>query len=195
MGRENLIKAVKSRGTKFIVLGIFVGLISLFMTLVMLTDGFSAPVFIFLLLLALGVFFIVYGADYARGANSRYVKKYPKMLELADTLNNVVFENEFFIVSDRAFAVKKNVSQIADLNEVLAIYEHIMTQNGIVTQHDIKLELLDGRTISVNVYAKKRQVKDNLVLTISNFCPNARVGYSAENMEYVKQKRKEYKNN
>lgn len=52
---------------------------------------------------------------------------------------------------------------------------------------------LKGIILEINVYARKRDTKDDLLLTISNYCPNARIGYSPENMSYVNEKRKEYK--
>ena len=73
------------------------------------------------------------------------------------------------------------------------LYEFDTSTNGIVTSHIIRLELRDGRCVTINVYAKKRETKDNLVLTISNYCHNAKVGYSNETLSYIKEQRKEYK--
>ena len=193
MGREKLIKNLNKIGNTFIGLGIFVGLISLFMTLIFITDGFSIPLLIFLGLLVLAIILIVKGVDNKKGENSKFVKKYPNVLELADSLDNPVFENDFIIISDKAIADKKKYCNIVALNDVLAIYEHITRTNGIVTAHTIQLSSIDGRDIQINVYARKRDTKDDLLLTISNYCPNARIGYSPENMSYVNEKRKEYK--
>ena len=75
----------------------------------------------------------------------------------------------------------------------MALYDHITRTNGIVTEHTVQLSSIDGRDLQINVYARKRDTKDDLLLTISNYCPNARIGYSPENMSYVNEKRKEYK--
>ena len=74
MGRENIFKKLNKTGTTFITLGIVLGIISLFMTLIFLTDGFSAPLVIFFIFLVISVLFIIYGADYKKGENSRYLK-------------------------------------------------------------------------------------------------------------------------
>ena len=50
MGREKFLKQLSKIGSTFIGLGIFVGLISLFMTLIFITDGFSIPLLIFIVL-------------------------------------------------------------------------------------------------------------------------------------------------
>ena len=193
MGREKFLKQLSKIGSTFIGLGIFVGLISLFMTLIFITDGFSIPLLIFIVLLVLAIVFIVKGVDYKKGENSKYVMKYPNLLELADSLSNPVFENDFVVISDKAIADKKNYRNIVALDDVLAIYEHITRTNGIVTAHTVQLCAIDGRDIQINVYARKRDTKDDLVLTISNYCPNAKVGYSLETREYVNEKRKAYK--
>ncbi|MBP3501952.1 MAG: hypothetical protein J6K42_00505 [Clostridia bacterium] len=190
MGREKLIKNLNKIGNTFIGLGIFVGLISLFMTLIFITDGFSIPLLIFLGLLVLAIILIVKGVDNKKGENSKFVKKYPNVLELADSLDNPVFENDFIIISDKAIADKKKYCNIVALNDVLAIYEHITRTNGIVTAHTIQLSSIDGRDIQINVYARKRDTKDDLLLTISNYCPNAKVGFTPETMAYVNEKRK-----
>lgn len=193
MGRENIFKKLNRTGTAFITLGIVLGIISLFMTLIFLTDGFSAPLVIFFIFLVISVLFIIYGADYKKGENSRYLKKHPGILELADTFTNPVFENDYIIVSDKAIADKKNFLSIVAIDDVLAVYESIMRTNGIVTSHTVTLCAVDGRNLEINVFAKNRDAKDELVLTISHYCPNAMVGYSSETMEYVDAKRKEYK--
>lgn len=193
MGREKFLKSLNKIGNTFIGLGIFIGLISIFMILIFITDGFSMPIFMFLIMLVFAIIFFVKGLDYKKGENSKYVQKYPNVLELADSLDNIVFENDFIIISDKAIADKKNYRNIIALNDVLAIYEHITRTNGIVTAHTVQLSSIDGRDFQINVYARKRDTKDDLLLTISNYCPNARIGYSPENMSYVNEKRKEYK--
>lgn len=193
MGREKCLKSLNKIGNTFIGLGIFIGLISIFMILIFITDGFSMPIFMFLIMLVFAIIFFVKGLDYKKGENSKYVQKYPNVLELADSLDNIVFENDFIIISDKAIADKKNYRNIIALNDVLAIYEHITRTNGIVTAHTVQLSSIDGRDLQINVYARKRDTKDDLLLTISNYCPNARIGYSPENMSYVNEKRKEYK--
>lgn len=193
MGREKFLKSLNKIGNTFIGLGIFIGLISIFMILIFITDGFSMPIFMFLIMLVFAIIFFVKGLDYKKGENSKYVQKYPNVLELADSLDNIVFENDFIIISDKAIADKKNYRNIIALKDVLAIYEHITRTNGIVTAHTVQLSSIDGRDLQINVYARKRDTKDDLLLTISNYCPNARIGYSPENMSYVNEKRKEYK--
>lgn len=193
MGRDKFLKQLSKTGNTFIGLGIFMGLLGVFMASLFIKDGLSFPLIIFIVFILIAAIFIVRGVDYKKGENSKYVKKYPKILELADSFSNTVFENNFVIISDKAIAEKKHCQNIVALEDVLAIYEHIMRTNGIVTSHTVQLCTIDGRDIQISVYAKKRDIKDDLVLTISHYCPNARVGFTAENMEYVREQRMAYK--
>lgn len=193
MGRELLVKKLKSRGMLSLVVGILVTIFSLFMAIIMFEEVFIAGL-IFLVLTAVGVGLTVHGFDLTKGENSKFAKKTPNILELADDIyGNKVYEDNFITISNKAIATKKDISSVTDLNDVLAIYEHIQRTNGIVTSHIVKLELRNGRTMAINVYARKRDTKDNLVLTIRNYCPNAMVGYTGEMLDYLKKERKAYK--
>lgn len=193
MGRELLIKKLKSKGTLLLVVGMLMAVFSLFMSILMFGEVVIAGI-IFLILTAIGVGLSIYGFDFTKGGNSKYVKKTPNILELADDIyENKVYEDNFITISKRAIAKKRDITSVTDLNDVLGIYEHIQRTNGIVTSHIVKLELRNGSVIGINVYARKKDTKDNLVLTISNYCPNAMVGYTGEMLNYLKKERKAYK--
>lgn len=193
MGRELLVKKLKSRGILSLVAGILVAIFSLFMAIIMFEEVVIAGL-IFLVLTAVGVGLAIHGFDLTKGENSKFAKKTPNILELADDIyENKVYEDNFITISNKAIATKKDISSVTDLEDVLAIYEHIQRTNGIVTSHIVKLELRNGRTMVINVYARKRDTKDNLVLIISNYCPNAMVGYTGEMLDYLKKERKAYK--
>ena len=133
------------------------------MSVAFIIDGLNPILIAFIIMLICGIIFIYNGVDYLKKENSKFIKKHPEILELADDLD------------------------INKVYDVLGIYESIQRTNGIVTSHIIRLELRDGRCVTINVYAKKRETKDNLVLTISNYCHNAKVGYSNETLSYKKE--------
>ena len=188
MGRTRLIKKLKSKGIIFLIAGIIISLISTLMSVAFIIDGPNPILIAFIIMLICGIIFIYNGVDYLKKENSKFIKKHPEILELADDLDiNKVYEDNFIIISNKA------ISKVAALDDVLGTYESIQRTNGIVTSHIIRLELRDGRCVTINVYAKKRETKDNLVLTISNYCHNAKVGYSNETLSYIKEQRKEYK--
>ena len=194
MGRTRLIKKLKSKGIILLIAGIIISLISTLMSVAFIIDGPNPILIAFIIMLICGIIFIYNGVDYLKKENSKFIKKHPEILELADDLDiNKVYEDNFIIISNKAISPKKDITKVAALDDVLGIYESIQRTNGIVTSHIIRLELRDGRCVTINVYAKKRETKDNLVLTISNYCHNAKVGYSNETLSYIKEQRKEYK--
>ncbi|MCR5703956.1 MAG: hypothetical protein K6G85_04985 [Eubacterium sp.] len=141
-----------------------------------------------------GAVLLFFGVDNWKGKNSRYVKKNPGMLEMADDLlETTVYQDKFVIISKKAIAAKKDLATVAALDDVLAVYEYVHRTNGMADNRAIKLELINGRTVSIGIYGRKKATKDNLMLTISHYCPNAALGYSGEIMDYVRTKRKEYR--
>jgi hypothetical protein len=135
-----------------------------------------------------------FGLERFRGKNCRYVKKNPNLFALAEDLDqNPVYEDKFVVISGKAIAPKKDFSAAAALEDVLAVYEYSYSMNGIKTEHKLKLELINGRVVQIGVYGKKKDVVDQLLLTISHYCPNAAVGYSNEMLRYVNAKRKVWK--
>lgn len=195
MGSEKLLKKLKSKGKVFLAIGIIFVLIGLLLSFAIIISGIHPVIIAFLIIIAMGIYFMCIGINYFKGKNSRFVKKRPNILELADNLyEHTVYENKFVIISNKAIALKDDITKISDLNDVLAIYENIVHTKGITTSHTINLELRNGRAICVNVYARKKETTDNLVLTISSYCPNAKVGYSGETLSYLREQRKEYKN-
>lgn len=195
MGSEKLLKKIKSRGKFILTIGIIFVLMGLLLSFAIVISGIHPVIIAFLIIIAMGIIFMCIGIDYSKGKNSTFVKKQPNILELADSLyEHTVYENKFIIISNKAIALKNDITRISDLNDVLVIYENIGRTNGITTSHTINLMLRNGRAIYVNVYARKKETIDNLVLTISSYCPNAKTGYSGETLSYLREQRKEYKN-
>ena len=194
MGREKLLKKVKQYGVIKTIIGILSLLLSIFLIFAIMVDEFHPIVFVFVLMLISSIPLVYFGINELKPEKSKFLKENPEFLELADDLyNTTVFENDFIIISKNAIAVKNNIKKIANVNDVLIVYESINKTNGITTSHTVNMGLRNGKTYSVNVYARKRETKDDLVLTIQHYCPNSRAGYSAENMEYWRNEKAEYK--
>ena len=73
------------------------------------------------------------------------------------------------------------------------IYERIEKQNFITVSHVIKLELRNGKSLDINVYAWKKNTREDIMLVISHFCPNAMLGHTMDMLTYVEAQRKAYK--
>lgn len=195
MGREKLIKKLKSRGRLLLILGIILMLLGALLSLAILVDGFHPVFFIFLFVLACGILMMYFGINNMKGINSNFVKKNPYILDLVDDLfQNTLYEDNLVIISNRAIAPKKNLLGVSDINDVVGIYESSNTTNGIKTSHVINLFLRNGKSVLINIYGRKNETKDNLMLVLSNYCKNAMIGYTSETLAYIKEQRMQYKN-
>lgn len=193
MGREQYLKSYKKKGIVFLALGILVELIGVLMLLVAITKMMeTTAIVLFALIVIIGAGMSYLGFEFVRGEKCRFIKA--ENLELADDLLATKrYEDKFVIISEKAIALKKDITKIAAIADVLGIYEQIDKQNGITVSHVIKLELRNGKSLDVNVYARKKDTKEDIMLTISHFCPNAMVGHTSEMLTYVQAQRKAYK--
>lgn len=108
MGRTRLIKKLKSKGIIFLIAGIIISLISTLMSVAFIIDGLNPILIAFIIMLICGIIFIYNGVDYLKKENSKFIKKHPEILELADDLDiNKVYEDNFIIISNKAISPKK----------------------------------------------------------------------------------------
>lgn len=108
MGRTRLIKKLKSKGIILLIAGIIISLISTLMSVAFIIDGLNPILIAFIIMLICGIIFIYNGVDYLKRENSKFIKKHPEILELADDLDiNKVYEDNFIIISNKAISPKK----------------------------------------------------------------------------------------
>ncbi len=194
MGSKKVIKRLRVKGTLFILTALLLILTGGFLLSLHPEEDLMTAFILAIAMIVGGAVLLFFGVDNWKGKNSRYVKKNPGMLEMADDLlETTVYQDKFVIISKKAIAAKKDLATVAALDDVLAVYEYVHRTNGMADNRAIKLELINGRTVSIGIYGRKKATKDNLMLTISHYCPNAALGYSGEIMDYVRTKRKEYR--
>ena len=87
MGRTRLIKKLKSKGIILLIAGIIISLISTLMSVAFIIDGLNPILIAFIIMLICGIIFIYNGVDYLKRENSKFIKKHPEILELADDLD------------------------------------------------------------------------------------------------------------
>ena len=161
MGREQYLKSYKKKGIVFLALGILIELIGVLMLLVAVTKMMETTAIIMsALIVIIGAGMSYLGFEFVRGEKCRFIKA--ENLELADDLLATKrYEDKFVIISEKAIALKKDITKIAAIADVLGIYEQIDKQNGITVSHVIKLELRNGMSLDVNVYARKKDTKED----------------------------------
>lgn len=193
MGRERILKKIKSSSIVFTVIGLVFLALFLFLELCMIVVGIRdnvGPILFFALLGAIGGAFLYFGIKGLKHPEQTQVlKKNPDLLQQADELfSHVVYEDDFVILSDRIIANKKNITQMAFTDEVFLIYVFRQTTNLITTTKQLILQTARGQ-MEINIYGRKKETINQLAERIAQNCQYARLGYSGEGLDYVKHMR------
>lgn len=194
MGSEKIIKKIRSKSVVVIVLGALLFLGFGFLAFCCVVGEFL-PMAIFLGIFALlGLFFIIWGIRMRNPKKSSFLKRNPDLLEQADELYaNVVYEDKTIIHSNKTLASKKNPLSMVSFDEVIGIYEKTTTYNHLVTiEHNLVLVTPKGENY-ISIYGKNKEAVGAILTRIHQYCPNARLGYSPQNLQYFRQVQKEYK--
>jgi len=195
MGREEYLEKVRKTAARLTGAGLLLLTGGLLFIFVSIYANMSPGVTVFAFFaVILGVILLIGQRQYRNGENSKYVKMKENILDLADDLrSSVIYEDNYIIVSKKAIGAKKDIFKLAAREDVLGVYENIMKTRFITTDHNVNLLLRDGRQFQISVYARKKDEVEDLILNISHYCPNCKVGYSPETLIYVKGERKAYK--
>lgn len=195
MGRELVLKKIKSHGKKTVAGGILIMLLGLFMVFVFFATDDGAEVFaiLSLLLFAFGLVSLILGIKTAGNPEkSGFIKRNPELLRQADELySDIVYEDDFIMFSHRVIANKKQITQMAYLEDIYLIYRRTQSMNLIPTANELVLANRNEKSdMTINIYAKGKNTRDNLFRILSDICPNARFGWTPENLQYLKEMRK-----
>lgn len=195
MGRELVLKKIKSHGKKTVAGGILIMLLGLFMVFVFFATDDGAELFaiLSLLLFAFGLVSLILGIKTAvNPEKSGFIKNNPDLLKQADELYfNIVYEDKYIIISNRVIANKKQITQMAYLEDIYLIYQRTQSMNLIPTANELVLENRNKKnSMTINIYAKGKNTRDDLFRILSNACPNARLGWTPENLQYLAEMRR-----
>ncbi len=194
MGSEKILKKIRSRSIIVIVLGVLLFLGCGFLAFCCVVGEFL-PMAIFLGIFALlGLFFVIWGIRICNPQKSTFLKRNPDLLAQADELfANVVYEDKTIIHSHKTIASKKNILSMASFDEIIGIYEKTTTYNHLVTiDHNLVLVTPKGENF-ISIYGKNKETVGAILTRIHQYCPNAILGYSPQNLQYFRQVQKEYK--
>lgn len=162
MGREKVLAVIRRYGTRAIIGGSVLTFVGLLPSVLFywVYNGFDVLHVLFSFPLLAGLAFLVYGIRVKRDPEKAgCLKRNPNLLMQADELyQNIEYEDDFIMFSDRVIANKHDVMQMAYFQDIIWI------------------------------------TVQNLIDTIYQKCPNARIGYSEENRMYCEQIQQRYKN-
>lgn len=189
---EKIVKNVRKRALAPVIAG---SLMALFLVLLIRVYifkkewgpaiGFGVMLLIPLALTIWGIVMMVHPA----GRNDEKIRQMA-----ADIDRGVIYQDKFFIVSQRVIGSASVPKYMAFRDEVIACWLYSQSINFIPATKQINIYTADPRfSFAINVYGRKADIIEEVMRRIQEFCPNVRMGYTPENFKYVKQVQKEYK--
>lgn len=147
-------------------------------------------VFIVLLIFPLFKFF-KYLCLAIKPENSKVFKKYgpPSNVEkiISNAKKNKIYEDYNFIISKDYIYDKGNYETLISCDNVLGAYKSVYTRSGVVLYY--KIVITDKYYQSIIIKYSHDADIDAILKIISKICPNAKVGYSKETKDYIKENR------
>ncbi len=196
-GSQEVLKKIRKNSLALIITGGICTAVSLFLAVSGITsiepDAMGMTI-TGVILMFISVTLLYFGArDYRDPSKSSAYKKNPDILAMADELaGDIRYEDKFVYMSGRIIANKRNVTQMAYLDEVYCIYIYKYSVNFIPATKDLLLQTARGE-IHLSVFWQKKAAIDRLARMILNAAPNARAGYTPDNMKYVAYMKNEWK--
>ena len=199
-GKEQLIKAVKRLDGALIACGILIALLGGLLCLgSMPTDSIPETTWGLLIFGLLTVFggvalLVLAIKNNSHPETSTFLRKNKHAFEQVEELfRNKIYEDNNIIMSNKHIANKHNLIQIAALEDIYVMYLHKTTYNFVITVgKEIYLETPYNR-LTLSIYLQKKEDVENLVNNIASKAPNVRLGYNADNLAYLNQKKAEWK--
>ena len=151
-------------------------------------DDGMGMIILFGLFALLGIVFIIIGIrNIVRPEKTGYLKNNPQLLEMADQLySHIIYEDQYVLISDKVLANKKQPTQMTWLWDVYLIYLHTTSTNFIPTGSEYVIEnRFQKNRVAINVLARGKKSKQELLNVLAQACPNARFGYSDEGLAYL----------
>lgn len=194
MGREYVFKSIKKSGRVCLIIGIIFMVFFGLMCFAMYADeGELITVILFAAFAILGLALVIYGLrTLLHPEKATCFKNNPQLLQMADQVyTHILYEDQFVLISDKVLANKKQPLQMTWLWDVYLIYLHTTSTNFIPTGSEYVIVSRNPKNqFTINVYAKGKKGKQNLLNILAQACPNARFGYSDEGFAYVEYMRK-----
>ena len=124
-----------------------------------------------------------------RPAMHKSIRENPNIPDILDeAYANRIEDNNIYFYSAKSLVLKKTMTVPIVFSDVLLIYESVHKTNGIKDGNSYIVNTLK-RTVNINVYGLGKQKKQELLKVFAERCPQARFGYTPENLEYVRKVR------
>lgn len=122
-------------------------------------------------------------------------RKNPDLLRMADELySDIVYQDDFIILSKRLFSPANVPWFLSPLNEVYWFYIQRTFTNGIPTNKELRF-VTSTSHFGINISGKKSDDAEKSINILLQACPDLRAGDSPENMAYADAMQREWKIN
>ncbi len=194
-------KQIRNQNIKSFLYYLFFALLFTIITIFLWIGQFQEEFSLFMLIITIGMSVATICIDYITikslmviisPASSMIFKKYGNSNEIEKILNkinnNIVYQDDSIIIS-KDYAMKKNdIESIVSFDNVLAVYKMINKQTGVIVSVSYQVAIIDKYNDLISFsYSKDEEEKANEVISIlAKKCKNAKIGYSQETLQYVK---------
>jgi hypothetical protein len=125
---------------------------------------------------------------------SKYVKKNPKLLEMADEhFGNIKYKDKMVTISDNYFSCTKQPWLICGLGDVYQVYYKVTKYMAILTIEKLLMFRCGPMDFRVNVWGTSQKKVDACTQNVALNCPNAKFGYTPANNSYANTMKAQWK--
>lgn len=111
-----------------------------------------------------------------------------KVKEILNELNNnVIYQDKNIIMSKKYIMVKNNFSELIAFKDVLGIHKLQHRKNGVTNYYGVVLTDKYGCEHTYTYRVKSEKKCDELLLITASLCPNAIVGYTKQQKQYIEE--------
>ena len=187
MGKELIIKDLVKKAKIMIAAGVLILLIlGSYSLLEIIKGNYSSLVLLCALGTVIGIVCIVIGImGIISPEKSFAVRSNPEIFDMAEEhFSNIRFKNDYVVLSDRMISAASYPASVSYMDEVFWVYVEKQKTNLVTTGKELIFDTARGihRINIINIAME--DVENNIIRYFAEHCPNAAIGYSADNMVY-----------
>ena len=196
MGKETIINEVKKQAKIMIGAGL-VGFLGAggFALYNFMNGNFSSLVLLCALISLIGLVCAGIGIhDLISPEKSFTIRSNPEIYDMTDDhSSNVIYQDEYLIVSDKMISIANKPDTVSYRNEVYLVYIDKDRLNFSTVGKAVVVETARGSHRIDVLKESDASAEEKIFPVFARYCPNAVFGYSRENMDYLERSRQSWR--